>query len=339
MQFVDEADIVVRSGKGGNGCVSFRREKYVPKGGPDGGDGGKGGDVYVRASGKLTTLYDFRLKRVYQAENGQPGAGKDKYGRDGRDLVIDLPVGTQVSLRSSSGEQRLLTDLVTEGQSVLVAKGGRGGKGNTHFKSSTNRTPRFAQPGEPGEERSLHLELKLIADVGLIGLPNAGKSTFISAISAARPKIADYPFTTLTPQLGVIKDEAGNQLVLADIPGLIEGAHMGRGLGDTFLRHIARTRLLIHILSIEDVPAEDPWSGFDIVEQELYQYDPELEKKEQIRIINKIDLHDSEDLQRLQDKAEAEAMDVHFISALYGQGVEDLVQDIWARAGTGEPAG
>jgi GTP-binding protein len=334
MHFVDEADILVRSGKGGNGCVSFRREKYVPKGGPDGGDGGKGGDVLLRASERMTTLYDFRLKRSYQAENGQPGAGKGKYGRDGVDLIIDVPPGTLVFASDDDGQAELVADLVKAGDQILVATGGRGGKGNTHFKSSTNRTPRFAQPGGSAQERRLHLELKLIADAGVIGLPNAGKSTFISAVSAAKPKIADYPFTTLQPQLGVVRDELDNQLVLADIPGLIEGAHQGRGLGDTFLKHVARTKVLVHLLSLEDVPQDDPWSGFDIVEEELVSFDPDLADKERIWVVNKIDCRSETEVEQLRRRAEKDGLEVFFISARYGDGLDDLMQAIWTRVGS-----
>ncbi|MFW6324119.1 MAG: GTPase ObgE, partial [Desulfovibrionales bacterium] len=235
MRFVDKATITIRSGKGGNGCVSFRREKYVPRGGPDGGDGGRGGDVIFQASSDLLTLYDFRMKGVFEAQNGKPGMGKGRNGPGGQDLIVKVPVGTLI-LERREEEEILLADLTEDGQAVVVANGGRGGKGNTHFKSSTNRAPRYAQPGEPGEEKRIKLELKVIADIGLIGLPNAGKSTFISQVSAARPKIGAYPFTTLVPQLGIIENDLGQKMILADIPGLIEGAHAGQGLGHTFLK-------------------------------------------------------------------------------------------------------
>lgn len=248
MRFVDEAIISVKAGNGGHGCVSFRREKYIPKGGPNGGDGGDGGNVIARADPRLLSLYDFRLKRRYEAQNGQPGMGGQCYGKKGSDLILNLPVGTLLFVRNEDGEE-LLADLNEPEAEFVIARGGRGGKGNEHFKSSTMRAPRFAQPGEPGEEFSIRLELKMLADAGIIGLPNAGKSTFITRVSAARPKIADYPFTTLVPNLGVMMDDMDDRrLVLADIPGLIEGAHLGQGLGHRFLKHIERTRFLIHYL-------------------------------------------------------------------------------------------
>ena len=333
MRFIDEAVITVRSGKGGNGCVSFRREKYVPKGGPDGGDGGRGGNVLLRASSTKLTLYDLRLKRVYAAENGQPGQGRDKYGRAGKDMIIQVPPGTVVRVLNQDGRVEELCDLVRPGDEYIAARGGRGGKGNTHFKSSTMRTPRFAQPGEAGEEKRLRLELKLLADVGLIGFPNAGKSTLISKVSAARPKIAAYPFTTLIPQLGVVSNDLGQQIVLADIPGLIEGAHQGHGLGDTFLKHVQRTRLLVHLLSVQDVSLDDPWAGFALINTELKKYDQDLAAKEQLWVLSKIDLMSGEDLAALRALALAEGRQVFFISSLTGEGVDDLVQALWIRLG------
>ena len=331
MRFIDEAKILVRSGKGGNGCVSFRREKYIPKGGPDGGDGGKGGDVYLRASSKLLTLYDFRHKKVYEAQNGQPGMGKQRYGRSGDDLIIDVPVGTLVYEILEDGREKLLVDFVQDGQMFLVAKGGRGGKGNVHFKSSTMRTPRFAQPGEEGEEKTIRLELKIIADVGLVGLPNAGKSTFISRISAARPKIASYPFTTLTPNLGVVEDDFGRRMVVADIPGLIEGAHKGHGLGDRFLKHVERTRFLVHILSVEDVCPDNIFSGFELINNELGKSSPDLAQKEQILVLNKIDLLKDEDLSKIQESLSSYKQKVFLISALSGKGVDQLLKAMWQK--------
>jgi len=331
MRFVDEAKILVRSGKGGNGCVSFRREKYVPKGGPDGGDGGKGGDVYLRASSKLLTLYDFRHKRVHEARNGQPGMGKQRYGRSGDDLIIDVPVGTLVYEVLEDGREKLLVDLVQDGQMFLVAKGGRGGKGNVHFKSSTMRTPRFAQPGEEGEEKTIRLELKVIADVGLVGLPNAGKSTFISKISAARPKIGPYPFTTLTPNLGVVEDDFGRRMVVADIPGLIEGAHKGQGLGDRFLKHVERTKFLVHILSVEDVDLDDIFSGFELINNELWECSPDLAQKEQVLVLNKIDLLSEVEINKLQKILSAYKQKVFLISALNGKGVGPLLKAMWEK--------
>ena len=328
MRFVDEATITVRAGNGGNGCVSFRREKFVPRGGPDGGDGGDGGSVILRASNRLLSLYDFRLQRNYEAQNGQGGMGSQRYGRKGEDLILNLPVGTLVFEQTPEGEH-MLADLAEAGDEYLVARGGRGGKGNEHFKSSTMRAPRFAQPGEPGEERNLRLELKILADAGIIGLPNAGKSTFISRISAARPKIAAYPFTTLAPNLGVVIDENERKLVVADIPGLIEGAHTGLGLGHTFLRHVERSRFLVHILSIEDVSAEDPMAGFHILDDELRQFDPELAEKPQMRVINKIDLADAERLAEVRAAFDRLGLRVYFMSALNEIGVDEVLAAMW----------
>ncbi len=337
MRFVDEATIQVKAGRGGNGCVSFRREKFVPKGGPDGGNGGSGGSVYARASNRLYSLYDFRLKRVYEAQNGQGGMGSQCDGHKGEDLVIELPAGTQLYERTGEGEV-LFADVSDPGQLVLLAAGGKGGKGNEHFKSSTMRAPRFAQKGEPGEERSFRLELKILADAGLLGLPNAGKSTFLSQVSAARPKIADYPFTTLTPNLGVLTDDADpdRRMVIADIPGLIEGAHAGQGLGDRFLRHVERTRFLVHILSLEDIDLEggDPWAGFDLINEELAQFDPELAERRQIEVVNKTDLATPEKLDALRRRAAADGRDMAFISAREGTGIEELVQRMWELYGS-----
>ena len=250
MKFIDEVTITVLAGKGGSGCVSFRREKYVPRGGPDGGDGGEGGSVIFEASERKHSLLDFRYRNLFRAETGRNGSGQNKHGRGGEDLVVETPVGTALK-DPATGE--IFADLTEAGTKKVAAKGGRGGKGNAHFVSSTHRTPRFAQEGQPGEERELRLELKLIADVGLVGLPNAGKSTLISVISAARPKIADYPFTTLTPNLGVVQYDDAPPFVIADVPGLIEGAHHGAGLGVRFLKHIERTRVLVHVIDVSKV--------------------------------------------------------------------------------------
>ncbi len=306
--------------------MSFRREKYIPKGGPDGGDGGKGGDVVLRVQSDKLTLYDMRLQKNYFAENGRPGKGQRKYGRSGKDLVLDVPAGTLVLEWAQDGYRKVLADLSEDGQTFTVVHGGRGGKGNTHFKSSTMRTPRFAQPGEPGEEKKLALELKLIADVGLIGLPNAGKSTLLSRVSAARPKIGSYPFTTITPRLGVVKDDQGKRMVIADIPGLIEGAHSGHGLGDHFLKHVQRTRVLIHLLSVEDISLDDPWAGFDLVNRELERFDPELAEKKQISVVNKIDLWPAEKLRELQKQAEKDNFDLFFISAEHSLGLGEVLR-------------
>ncbi|MFP4392059.1 MAG: GTPase ObgE [Desulfohalobiaceae bacterium] len=332
MHFVDEAQIRVVSGKGGDGCVSFRREKYVPKGGPDGGQGGKGGDVYLQASETLLTLYDFRWKKVFQAQDGRPGQGKNKTGRAGEDLYIQVPLGTQVYELDEQQGQKLLADLVSPGQTVHLVQGGKGGKGNTHFKSSTQRTPRFAQSGEPAEEKHITLQLKLVADVGLLGLPNAGKSTFISKVSAAKPKIASYPFTTLSPNLGVIQDMQGRSMTLADIPGLIQNAHQGQGLGARFLRHVARARVLLHILSIEDINLEDPWAGFELLNKELEAFNDTLLLKRQIQAINKIDLWPEQDVNKLRKMAKEQGLEIYFMSALYGIGVEEVLESLWGLA-------
>jgi GTP-binding protein len=331
MRFVDEAIITVRSGKGGSGCVSFRREKFVPKGGPDGGDGGDGGSVIVRAASRLLSLYDFRVRRLYEAENGRPGQGAQCHGRKGRNLVLELPVGTQVFLLADGGQEKLLADLARDGDEVLVAKGGRGGKGNEHFKSATMRAPNFAQPGGPCEEFSLGLELKILADCGLLGLPNAGKSTFISKVSAARPKIADYAFTTIEPNLGVMTDDGDyeKRMVIADIPGLVEGAHTGYGLGHRFLRHVERTRFLLHIVSVRDMPEEDPFAAFAMLNNELREFSPELSSRPQIEVVNKIDLLDGDALESLRASAAREKREVFFISALREEGLEDLVSAMW----------
>lgn len=329
MRFVDEAKIIIRSGSGGNGCVSFRREKYVPRGGPDGGDGGKGGDVIFRATTNLLTLYDYRHAAIQEAECGRPGAGRLCYGRAGATKIIEVPVGTQIFEELEDGE-RLLADLTHDGQEFMAALGGRGGKGNAHFKSSTMQVPRFAQPGEASVEKYIRLELKVFADVGLLGLPNAGKSTFLTRISAARPKIGAYPFTTLTPQLGVIIDEHERKMVVADIPGLIEGAHEGLGLGHTFLRHVERSRFLVHILSIEDLSPEDPLAGFHILDEELRRFDPELGRKPQLRVINKIDIVDTDRLHELQNAYAHLGLDVLWMSALHETGVEEVLAAMWA---------
>jgi GTP-binding protein len=287
VKFIDEALITVQSGNGGRGCVSLRREKYVPRGGPDGGDGGKGGDVILRSSLRRRTLYPFQFKRQFKAQNGAHGQGKQKTGKNGQDLIIEIPPGTLVK-DAASGE--VIKDFTATGESLTVVKGGRGGLGNARFKTSTNRTPRYAQPGETGQFRQLKLELKLLADVGIIGLPNAGKSTLISVISSATPKIANYPFTTLTPTLGVVATDWGDPFVVADIPGLIEGAHQGAGLGTQFLRHIERTRILIHLIDAGDIDPEDPRRHLKTVNRELESFNPQLTEKPQILTLNKMDL-------------------------------------------------
>lgn len=343
MRFVDEAIVTVRSGKGGHGCVSFRREKFIPKGGPDGGDGGDGGSVILRGSSRLLSLYDFRLKRLYEAQNGRPGQGSQCHGRKGEDLCLDLPVGTQVYLLKDGKHGELLADLAEADQEVVIARGGMGGKGNEFFKSSTMRAPRFAQPGEEGEEFTLALSLKILADCGLLGLPNAGKSTFISQISAAKPKIAPYPFTTLEPNLGVMLDDGDyeRRMVIADIPGLVEGAHEGTGLGHRFLKHVERTRFLVHLLSLQDIdfdPEGNPWAGFELINGELEAFDEALAKRPQIQVINKVDLAEPGQLEYLKARAEAEGRELFFISAKTREGLEPLEEAMWkAKEGLEEP--
>ncbi|MGC8941269.1 MAG: GTPase ObgE [Sulfurihydrogenibium sp.] len=321
--FIDKAKIYVKAGDGGNGCVAFHREKFVPMGGPSGGDGGKGGDVIIVADSHLQTLMDFKYKRHYKAERGQHGQGGNKKGKDGEDLIIKVPVGTVIK-DAETGE--ILADLVEEGQSFVVAKGGRGGRGNAAFKSPTNQTPLTAEPGEKGEERWIELELKLLADVGIIGFPNAGKSTLISILSKARPKIADYPFTTLTPVLGVLQLDVNDFLVLADIPGLIEGASEGLGLGHEFLRHIERTKFLIHLIDVSDFRERDPIEAFNIINKELENYSPELIKKPQIVVANKIDaLSDKTLINKLENYFSDKGFPFVAVSLITKEGVDKLV--------------
>ena len=294
MKLVDEADITVIAGNGGNGCVGFRREKFIPLGGPDGGDGGNGGSVWLVADENLNTLVDFRHQRKFQAQRGENGMGRQMYGKSGEDLFITVPVGTQVT---NIATDEMIGDLTRHGDRLLVAQGGQGGLGNMHFKSSTNRSPRQATPGTQGEERELRLELKLLADVGLLGFPNAGKSTLIRAVSAATPKVADYPFTTLYPNLGVVSVEPHRSFVIADIPGLIEGAAEGAGLGALFLRHIQRTGLLLHLVEIEPLDGSDAATQVRAIERELARFDAELMEKPRWLLLNKADLLTTEDAQ------------------------------------------
>ena len=328
MKFIDEAFITVQSGDGGSGCVSFRREKYVPRGGPDGGDGGKGGDVTLVASAERRTLYPFRFKHDFAAERGGGGQGRKKSGRNGADLVIEVPAGTIVR-DADSGE--IIKDFSRPGESFLAARGGRGGKGNTHFKSSTHRTPRFSQPGEPGEFKQFKLELKLLADVGIVGLPNAGKSTLISVISSAKPKIADYPFTTLVPNLGVVKAGDREPFVVADIPGLIAGAHAGTGLGIRFLRHVERTRILLHLIDASAIDPEMPLAAFDTINAEIALYSRSLARKPQIIALNKLDITGAEERARAFRAALKKRQKVYLISAATGKGVAPLLSDVSRR--------
>jgi GTPase len=293
VKFVDEAYIEVIAGDGGNGAASFRREKYVPRGGPDGGDGGRGGSIWAVADRNINTLVDYRFARIHRAKRGDNGRGADKYGRGADDVVLAMPVGTVIT-DADTGEP--IADLDRHEARALVAKGGKGGLGNLHFKSSTNRAPRQTTPGEQGEQRRLHLELKVLADVGLLGLPNAGKSTFIRAVSAARPKVADYPFTTLAPQLGVVRIDDRRSFVVADIPGLIEGAAEGAGLGHQFLRHLQRTRLLLHLIDVAPLdPEADPVADAKAIAGELDKYDPQLAAKPRWLVLNKLDLVPAEE--------------------------------------------
>ncbi|HEY4188112.1 MAG TPA: GTPase ObgE [Polyangia bacterium] len=327
MQFVDQAHIYVRGGNGGNGAVAFRREKFVPKGGPSGGDGGDGASVILRVDGGLSTLLDFRYKREYAAPSGDSGANKDRYGRGGEDLVLRVPPGTQVY---DDDTEKLLADLREPGETFVAALGGKGGRGNIHFATSTDRAPRKSEPGLPGEERNLRLDLKLLADVGLLGFPNVGKSSLIARISAARPKIADYPFTTLVPNLGMVQLSNDRSFVVADIPGLIEGAHSGTGLGDRFLRHLERTRVLIHLLEVSTVPGRTPLRDYETLNRELALYDPELAARPQIVALNKMDLPDvKRRFKQLAAPFKRRGIEVVGISAATGAGLTDLLEQAW----------
>lgn len=330
--FVDEVDIRVTAGRGGRGCLAFRREKYVPRGGPSGGDGGHGGSVYIVASPHINTLINFRFHPEFDAQKGGNGEGSNRTGRSGVDLELSVPVGTLVYDRTGQAAEapQLVADLSQAGDRVLVAKGGRGGLGNAHFATSTNRAPRKVQPGEEGEEKFLRLELKLLADVGLVGFPNAGKSTLIARVSAARPKIADYPFTTLIPNLGVVRMSEDRSFVVADVPGLIEGAHRGLGLGHQFLRHLERTKVLIHLVDVSGASGRDPVSDVDTIRRELELFAPELAAKPQLLAVNKIDA--------LDDESRATAVEQHAatlglrpfrISGVTGQGVAPLLEAAW----------
>ncbi len=329
MKFIDEVRIKVTAGDGGRGCVSFRREKFVPRGGPNGGDGGDGGDVVVEADPQLTTLLDLRYQKLYKAGRGEHGMGKDQHGRRGQERVIKVPLGTMIR-DAHTGE--LLADLRSARERIVVAAGGRGGKGNAHFVSSTNRSPRFAQPGEAGEDRDLEIELRLLADVGVIGMPNAGKSTLLAAVSAVRPKIADYPFTTLVPNLGVVSYDDGKSFVMADIPGLIRGAHEGHGLGDKFLRHVTRTQLLIHLLDASKTNVEETLAAWETINRELALFDPELSRKPQVVVANKIDVPEGRANALLLDEMLPErARPLHQISGITGEGVRALMNEVGRR--------
>jgi len=321
VKFIDEARISIKAGDGGRGCVSFRREKYIPKGGPDGGDGGKGGDVIIRATSRKRTLSQFQFKRNFAAKNGGHGQGRQRAGRGGEDLIIEVPLGTIIR---NAQNNEIIKDFVEDGESVVVAGGGIGGKGNKHFTTSTNRAPRFAQTGMPGESLDLLIDLKLLADVGIVGFPNAGKSTLISRISSARPKIDNYPFTTLTPVLGVVYPPRGEPFVVADIPGLIKGAHQGVGLGVWFLRHIERTRVLLHLIDASQIDPSDPLFSYNAIGQELAGYNPALAEKPQIVVLNKIDLDEGVKGAEAFVSAFGDRP-VYHISAHTGSGVDALL--------------
>ena len=331
MKFIDEALIDAAAGNGGNGCASFRREKFIPMGGPDGGDGSKGGSIWAVADRNINTLVEYRYTRAFKARNGEQGRGSDCYGKGADDLILRVPVGTVIR-DEDTGEE--LADLAADGQKALVAKGGKGGLGNLHFKSSTNRAPRQCTPGEPGEVRRLRMELKVLADVGLLGMPNAGKSTFIRSVSAARPKVADYPFTTLHPNLGVVRVDQDRSFVVADIPGLIEGAAEGAGLGHQFLRHLARTRLLLHLVDLAPFdPDTDPVREARAIVEELKKYDEALYRKPRWLVLNKTDLIGADArAQRIADFVRDYGWDgpVFAISAISGEGTQPLVFAIMA---------
>ena len=329
MRFVDEAKIYIKSGDGGSGCVSFRREKFVPRGGPDGGDGGKGGDIVAVASRSHRTLLDMKFNQHHVARRGAPGEGSNRTGKSSEDVEIVVPVGTVIR-DMETGE--LLADMIEDGQRAVLARGGIGGKGNARFKTATNQAPRYAQDGLPGEEKTVSLELKLIADVGIVGLPNVGKSTLIASVSAARPKIADYPFTTLKPNLGVVRLGDHQTFVVADIPGLIEGAHQGAGLGTKFLRHIERTSILLHIIDISKEPFTGAWNDFETINRELASFSPAVGEKPQIVAISKIDLTTTRE--RLDETAvffRGKGIRIFPVSAATGEGIRELLQEIWKR--------
>lgn len=326
--FIDRARIIVASGAGGDGMVSFRREKYVPRGGPSGGDGGKGGSVYIRANANVSTLINFRRHRKFAAKPGENGGAKEMYGKKGNDVIIEVPPGTMVYDIETDA---LLADLTQDGQEALLAKGGRGGRGNSHFATSAVRAPTFAEKGEPGEEKEIRLELKVLADVGLLGFPSVGKSSLIRKVSGARPEVAAYHFTTLNPVLGVVALDDERSFVMADIPGLIEGASQGSGLGDEFLRHVERTKVLIHVLDAAGSEGRDPYSDFQIINKELSLYNKSLSQKKQIVAANKIDLiQDEERLARLQDEIEGAGYEFFPICTLTGEGLSPLMERVWA---------
>ena len=342
MSFVDEVEIHVVAGHGGRGALSFRREKFIPRGGPDGGDGGPGGSVYLVAQANLNTLLNFRFQKIFEAGRGAHGEGSNRRGKNGTNVDLGVPIGTVVYEKQEDGSVLQVADLTTEGQRVLIAKGGLGGHGNATYATSTNRAPRKFQPGLPGEEKDLRLHLKLLADVGLVGYPNAGKSTMISRISAARPKIADYPFTTLVPNLGVVGLSGDRSFVVADVPGLIEGAHTGHGLGTRFLSHLERTKVLVHIVDVSSTSGRDPVADYDVITRELALFPgrdasgERLADKPVIVAANKIDaLDDPDRLERLRTHLKDLGIPVHSVSAASGEGLPEMLEAIWREVAEG----
>lgn len=334
--FIDEARLTLRAGDGGDGAVAFRREKYVPKGGPAGGDGGNGGSVLFQVDEGLSTLLDFRYQHDYRAESGERGGSKDMNGRAGRDLILRAPAGTLVYDEETG---RLLVDLRIHGKTFVVARGGKGGLGNRHFATSTDRTPRHAELGQPGQARTIRLELKLLADVGLLGFPNVGKTSLVTKVSAARPKIADYPFTTLIPNLGMVRLSDERSFVMADIPGIIEGAHTGSGLGHRFLRHVERTRVLIHLLEVGSVTGRTPLRDYRILRRELELYNEALAKRKELVVLNKIDLPDvRKKLPTLKKTFLRHGIELHAISSVTGEGVKELLEAAWGILSNSRPA-
>ena len=344
--FVDEVDIHVAAGHGGKGAMSFRREKFVPRGGPDGGDGGRGGSVYLVARANLNTLLNFRFQKVFEARNGSQGEGSLRTGKSGGDIMLEVPIGTQVYEKrpGTDAEHVLLADLTTEGDPIEIAKGGLGGQGNARYATATNRAPRRTQPGLPGEEKDLRLQLKLLADAGIVGYPNAGKSTIISRISAAKPKIADYPFTTLTPNLGVVGLSGDRSFVAADVPGLIEGAHEGHGLGHRFLSHLERTRVLVHVVDVSSASGRDPVADFETITRELQMFPgrdatgERLQDKPVVVAANKIDaLDDPDRLERLRAHLQRAGIPLYPVSAVTGEGLPLLLEAVWKELAESKP--
>jgi len=323
MKFIDEAIVKIHAGDGGKGCVSFRREKYVPRGGPDGGNGGRGGNIVVKTSASLTTLMDLRYRKHFDADRGEHGKGAMQDGRGGADVILTVPPGTLI-YDHTTGD--LIADLTDDNMELIVAKGGRGGKGNAHFVSSTYQAPQFAQPGEEGEQRELRFELKLLADVGLVGMPNAGKSTFLSLVSKARPKVADYPFTTLVPQLGVVVHKSYPPFTVADIPGLIEGAHQGHGLGIQFLKHIERTKVFLHLVSLGPDETTAPLERYQIIQKELAAYDPDFKKRKQIAILTKADLLPPAELTQIQKEFTKKKIKTMTLSSVTREGLDEILE-------------